>query len=112
MAWYDDYNRFFEIFVSKAEIADETSFYFTDDENEEEHMIGFIAKYEKPYWIGGCDVKDGCDFSTADELFHAKVFDGRSIYDRWDKIVFVNFGGIDVNDWILDESNQLKIKPW
>lgn len=54
-------------------------FYFNDDPEQKEHMIGCIRKYDKPYWIGYCDIPDGCEFYTAVEMTEAKVFNGKSI---------------------------------
>lgn len=53
----------------------------------------------QPYWAGYCDVPDGCEFKTAQELFEAKIYDGKSIKDRWSELVIINFGGISVYDW-------------
>lgn len=95
----------FETFLNILEkddyyAVDETSFYFDDDPNEEDHMLGCIRDYDKPYWIGYCDVPDGCDFYTASELLTAKIFDGKSIKDRWGHLVFVAIGGIGLSDWL------------
>ena len=31
---------------------DETCFYFADDLDENEHYLGYLPQYEKPYWVG------------------------------------------------------------
>ena len=46
-----------------------------------------------------CDIEDGCEFKTAKELFEAKIYDKRSIKDRWDELVLINIGGISADDW-------------
>lgn len=47
---------------------DETLFYFDDEPaNERTHYLGCIRKYDKPYWVGYCDVPNGCDFLTASD---------------------------------------------
>ncbi len=80
---------------------DETLFYFDDEpENEQEHFLGCIRDYDKPYWIGYCDIPNGCDFETASDLLNAKVFNGSSIRDRWEHIVIENIGGILIEDWL------------
>ena len=38
---------------------DETCFYFSDDPNEEEHYLGYLPQYDKPYWVGYCDIVGG-----------------------------------------------------
>ena len=53
-----------------------------------------------PYWVGDCDIQDGCEFDTAEELFQAKIFDGQSIQERWEHLILVNVGGFGAEDWI------------
>lgn len=78
----------------------ETLFYFDDDIDETDHMLGCIRNYEKPYWIGYCDIADGCEFNTANELLSAKIFDGKSMKERWEHIIFETVGGIGLKDWL------------
>jgi hypothetical protein len=77
-----DYEYFFRQLKAGISI-DETCFYFVDDPQKEEHYIGFLPQYEKPYWVGYCDIPDGCEFHTAEELVNAKIFDGQSLIERW-----------------------------
>ncbi|HBM98900.1 MAG TPA: hypothetical protein DD413_05685 [Ruminococcus sp.] len=99
MKWYENYNKFFEIFNNSGIAVDETAFYFKTDINEKEHYIGFISKQDKPYWAGYCDITNGCAFKTAEELFNAKIYDGKSIKERWNQIVIIQISGIPVEDW-------------
>ena len=78
---------------------DETCFYFSDDAEEEVHYIGFIAKYECPYWVGYCDIPNGCEFSTAEELVTAPIYNGMSLKERWDNVLITEIEGICVEDW-------------
>lgn len=94
-----DFDYFFKQ-LEYGEYIDETNFFFIDDPNEYDHYLGYIPQHEKPYWIGYCDVPDGCDFFTAEELVNAKVFDGKSLKERWDKVRIVNIYGICLDDWI------------
>lgn len=80
--------------------VDETSFYFIDDPHYTEHMLGYLPKYAKSYWIGYCDVPDGCEYDNAFELLTAKVYDGKSMKERWEQIVFSTIGAIDIDDWM------------
>lgn len=83
-------------------LIDETLFYFDDEsENERTHYLGCIRKYDKPYWVGYCDVPNGCDFLTAADLLNAKIFGGKSIKDRWEHLVIENIGGIRLEDWLV-----------
>ena len=76
--------------------VDETVFYFNDDKEQREHYIGYISKYDKPYWAVYCDIDNGVEFKTADELFNAKIYDGKSIKDRWEQIVLTEIGGLSI----------------
>lgn len=102
----------FETFLSILENddcyqIDETSFYFDDDLTREEHMLGCIRDFDKPYWVGYCDVPDGCEFYSALEMLTAKIYDGESIKNRWDHLVFINIGGIAADDWLSIYSDKL-----
>ena len=99
MKWYEDYNKFFKIFKRSGVYVDETAFCFKDDINQAEHYIGYLPEYDKPYWAGYCDVPNGCNFKTAEELFNAEIYDGKSIKDRWNEIVFIQISGIDIDEW-------------
>ncbi len=88
---------------------DETVIYFTDeDESRDVHFIGCIRQYDKPYWAGLCDIPDGTEFATAEELFTAKIYDGMSIKDRWDKAVVEQIGGLPTVDWLYIYVEKLK----
>lgn len=96
-----DYNQLLSFFENDDKYPiDETTFYFNDDPDETIHYIGCIRKYKKPYWAGYCDLYDGCEYFTAEELFTAKIYNGRSIKDRWESVVIVQIGGLPVSDWL------------
>ena len=99
MEWYQDYDFIFSLFDKGDERVDETSFYFRSEAPSRDHFVGYLPQYDKPYWVGYCDIPNGCEFKTAKELFEAKIFDGKSLKDRWDEVVIVNIGGISVFDW-------------
>ena len=92
-----DWNFFYRQLEAGYHI-DKTCFYFSDDAEEEEHYIGCIAKYEHPYWAGYCDIPNGCEFSTAEELVTARVYNGKSLKERWDKVVITDIEGMNVED--------------
>ena len=71
-----DFNYFLTE-LKKGEIMDETYFYFTDEIGEPEHYIGCLLQYDKPYWVGLCDIPDGMEFLTAEELVNAKIYRGK-----------------------------------
>lgn len=92
-----DFDYFFK--QLKAGICiDETCFYFIDDEKEKEHYLGFLPQYDLPYWIGYCDIPGGAEYKTAEELVNAKVFDGKSLLERWESVRICSLGGICLDD--------------
>lgn len=102
MEWYQDYSfvlRLFEIGKS----VDETTFYFESDPEETVHYLGYLPQYEKPYWAGYCDIPDGCAFFTAKELFEAKIYDGKSLKDRWSDVVLKELGMVPVESLSFPE---------
>ncbi|OQB11929.1 MAG: hypothetical protein BWY15_02359 [Firmicutes bacterium ADurb.Bin193] len=94
-----DYDFFFKQLKAGVSI-DETCFYFADDMQQSEHYLGFLPQYDKPYWVGYCDIPDGCEFHTAEELVEAKIFDGKSLKERWNTVRIISIWGICLDDWI------------
>ena len=94
-----DYDFFFKELEAGVS-TDETCFYFTDDPTEAEHFLGFLPQHEKPYWVGYCDIPDGTAFSSAEELIHAEIFEGKSLRSRWDKVFIVSIEGVDLEGWL------------
>ena len=96
-----DYEKFLGIFKNAdRHNVDETTFYFDDDPDEQEHYLGWIGGQEKPYWVGYCDIPDGCEYSSAEEMFTAKIYDGRSLKERWEQADICTIGGIDAETWL------------
>lgn len=58
---------------------DETYFYFSNDPNE---------------------TKDGCELKSATELVDAPIFDGKSLRERWDKVVICSIEGVSFDKWL------------
>ena len=92
------FDYFFRQLESGVNI-DETCFYFTDDDNETERYLGFIPQYDKPYWVGYCDISGGAKFHTAEELVNAKIYHGKSLTERWDSVRIVSIIGICLEEW-------------
>ena len=109
MKWYEDYDFILKI-CEKGWQVDETSFHFLSDpeiflsDPENERFIGYLPEIdkEKPYWVGLCDIPNGASFKSAKELFEAKIFDGKSIKERWNELVLDTIGGLSVDD--MDKS--------
>lgn len=95
-----EYNYFFKQLDAGISI-DETCFYFVDDPQKSEHYIGFLPEYEKPYWVGYCDIPDGCEYYSAEELVEAKIFDGKSLRKRWEYVRIISIWGLNLDDWFI-----------
>lgn len=95
-----DFNYFFKQLEAGISI-DETCFYFADDPQESEHYIGFLPEYDKPYWVGYCDIPNGCEYYTAKELVDAKIFDEKSLRERWDNVLIISIEGVNLDDWLI-----------
>lgn len=53
-----------------------------------------LSHGETCYWAGcGCDIPNGTEFSSAQALFDAPIYGGRSIRDRWDEITWHEIDG-------------------
>lgn len=78
----------------------ETCFCFSDDPEEVEHYIGFLPEYEKPYWSGYCDIPDGTEYETAEELVNAPIWNGKSLKERWSEIRICHIDGLSLEDWM------------
>lgn len=104
------YDAFLKLLEHAADVpVDETSFSFDDDAAAEEHMLGYIRSSETPYWAGYCDMPEGCAFRTAAELLEARIFDGKSIKERWTHIIWYRIGGISLSEWLADYGDQTEI---
>ncbi len=93
----------FEFYFRQLEVGlniNETCFYFKDDEEETEYYIGYLPQHNKPYWAGYCDIKDGCEFNSAEELINAKIYNGKSLFERWDNVMINTIEGVDIKDWL------------
>jgi len=94
------FDKFLWIFENDDKfLIDETVFYFDDDPEETEHYLGCLRQYDKPYWAGYCDIKDGYECLTAYELLTAPIYNGKSIKDRWENVVLVSMCGLSIDEW-------------
>lgn len=49
--------------------------------------MGFLFGSKKPYWVGYCDIENGCEFESANELVDPPIFDGKSLRARWNDVI-------------------------
>lgn len=89
-----------------GKLVDETCFYFVDDPKETEHYIGYLPEYEKPYWSGYCDIPDGTEYKTAEELINAPIWNGKSLKERWEDVRICHIEGISLNEWLKQKHNS------
>ena len=80
--------------------VDETSFSFEKDNQDLIRYIGYSENDPLPYWVGLCDLPDGKRFPTADELFEAKIYDGKSLKERWDEVTIYSINSLPLDDWL------------
>lgn len=80
--------------------VDETSFSFEKDNQDFIRYIGYSENEPLPYWAGLCDLPDGRRFRTADELFEAKIYDGKSLKERWDEVTIYSINSLPLDDWL------------
>lgn len=91
-----NYDFFFER-ILKEKCIGEMSFCFED---EKEKFLGIMKEYERPYWIGECDNKDGMDFESAKSLVDAKVYDGKSLRERWAEVEIISIDALSAEEWL------------
>lgn len=80
--------------------VDETSFSFEKDNQDFIRYIGYSENEPLPYWAGLCDLPDGRRFRTADELFEARIYDGKSLKERWDEVTIYSINSLPLDDWM------------
>lgn len=89
--------------VFKAgESADETTFHFCDEERYVERYLGYLPDgpcLNEPYWAGHCDIEDGFCCASANELFKAQIYNGRSLKERWRDVFIETIGMIPLDDF-------------
>ena len=80
--------------------VDETSFTFEKDNQDLLRYIGYSENDPLPYWAGLCDLPNGRRFQTADELFEAKIYDGKSLKERWGEVTIYSINSLPLDDWL------------
>lgn len=93
-----DWDFFFRCLEGGSNVG-EICFYFSDEPGEPERFIGFMPDHPQPYWAGLCDIPDGCGFPTVQELVNAPIYGGRSLRERWDKLVLVTLDALSPEEW-------------
>ena len=78
----------------------EINFSIVSDEIYDDCWMGCFSDGDTPYWFGLTpDGKQAYDYATADELLSAKVFNGKSMAELWDKVKFHTLDAISDFSW-------------
>jgi len=93
----------FDYFYKQLQLGcdiDETCFSVIGSDEYSWCYLGYLPEYEKPYWFGLVpDGSQAYDFSNAEELVNAKVFNRKSLKEIWDDINIHAIGGVDISEW-------------
>jgi hypothetical protein len=95
----------------KGLFIDETMFIFTDDLFPYECWIGYCTQFgNPPYWIGDCDTEDDDSrmFETAEELFNAKLYKGKSLKECWNTVKVIQVEGMCLDCWYECQYNWFR----
>ncbi|MBQ4074788.1 MAG: hypothetical protein IJD39_06270 [Clostridia bacterium] len=104
-----EYDLFLRCMKEGKTTIDETEILFLDDLERGDCIMGYLPSiifegkplhFDAPFWIGdGCDVQDGMEFYSAEEMLHAPVYGGRSIAQAWDQVCVLNLGMMPLDLW-------------
>ncbi len=81
----------------------ENNFYIEGSNKYDDCWIGLSKNGNcKSYWFGMIsDEENDYEYKTADEILNAKVFDGKSMHELWDKVYFNSINGVSAMNWVL-----------
>lgn len=86
--------------IKAGKIVDEISFAFESDSGEAIIFISVSDHVDEPYWLGLSDSPDSKRFKEIDELFKAKIYDGKSLKERWSEVIIYGISGQSLDDWL------------
>lgn len=92
------YDYFRERLIKKDDIC-EINFSITGNNDYQNCWMGY-SDDEDCYWFGLSDAKQSYDYKTADDILNAKVFDGKSMCELWDKVEFYTVNGVSSHTWV------------
>lgn len=99
----DVFNRFNEV---------EVTFCIIGKESKELYNLGHLQYKDVPYWAGRCDLKNGFERATANALFYAPFYGGKSLSERWSEIHFVTIGMMPPEDFIRANEQAFPIQDY
>lgn len=86
--------------IKARKIVDEIAFAFESDSDETLRLIGISYDVEEPYWVVPSDSPDRKRFKEIDELFKAKIYEGKSLKERWSEVIIYGISGQSLDDWL------------
>lgn len=90
-----------------GEYVDETNFWFNGESEGDQHYLGYLPQFpESPYWAGYCDLNDGFECTTAEALFNAPYYDGKSLKERWQDVHINEIGLVPVELFIKYHNDE------
>lgn len=106
------YDYILDVF-NRCAAVDETTFYFTGEEPGAQHYLGRLTQRgDVFYWAGYCDFEDGFERKTANELFHAPYYGGKSLPEQWAAIHFNTIGMLPPEDFIRAYDDVFPIRKY
>jgi aminoglycoside 6'-N-acetyltransferase I len=94
------YDLFREKLIARENVC-EINFGIEDSDKYSDCWIGYSENFGD-YWFGLTqDSNNAYDYKIADEILNAPVFDGKSMHDLWDKVVFYQMDGLSADDWFV-----------
>ncbi len=111
------YSYLLDLFRKGEPMIDETTFYFMEESPGDSHIIGYLGYgsqpvADKPYWAGYCDHENGFTANTADELFEAPIYGGKSLKDRWKDVYIWTIGPMEPKEFIQMFREKYPIEPF
>lgn len=92
----------YDVFRQKLVLGEniyENNFSITGSDKYSDCWIGYNGD---EYWFGLTpDGSNTYNYSAADEILNAPVFDGKSMYDLWGKVVFYSVNGVSAENWFV-----------
>lgn len=78
----------------------EVAFDFEGNYDDFFYYIGYDKEKEKPYWARRSDKQEVNAFTCADALFETKLYDGKSLKERWSDVTIYSVNGLSLSDWL------------
>ncbi len=93
-----------DLFRELEEDMDGTAFYFISEQGTGTNReLGCLPEGPRTggqrFWADNCDLPEGFRCETAEQLFDAPIYGGRSLRERWSEVWLYHIGGLYTNDF-------------